>query len=76
MLKQFNLPSYDKGIDLIVQTIDDEYYPIQCKYRDDRFKTVNWTNLSTFVGQAFGISNFKSAIYVTNTFDIIPEILF
>jgi len=74
MLKQFNLPSYDKGIDLIVQTIDDEYYPIQCKYRDDKFKTVNWTNLSTFVGQAFGISNFKSAIYVTNTIDIDEEV--
>jgi len=72
--KKNNLPERDKGIDLLLETIDNEFYPIQCKYRTNENIKVNWTNLSTFVGQAFGIANFKKAIYVTNTYSIDDEI--
>jgi|688.fasta_scaffold23806_5 superfamily II DNA or RNA helicase len=74
LLKKCNLPDKDKGIDLLLITNDNEYIPIQCKFRTDKFKTVNWNNLATFVGQAFGVANFKTAIYVTNTYDINEEI--
>jgi superfamily II DNA or RNA helicase len=71
---QFNLPFTDKGIDLLLKTVDSEYYPIQCKFRSDKDVVVSWSELSTFAGQAY-VKNFGNAIYVTNTCDIDEEIL-
>lgn len=72
--EKYKLPSKDKGIDLLLKTVDDVYYPIQCKYRANEDKKVSWTELSTFAGQAF-VKDFNNAIYVTNTHDIDEEIL-
>ena len=47
------LPSKDKGIDLVLQTTDNKYYAIQCKFRQNPFDKVSWTNLATFAGQIF-----------------------
>jgi superfamily II DNA or RNA helicase len=69
------LSDKDKGIDLILETIDGEFYPIQCKFRLDTKIKISWGKLATFVGQSFGIAEFKKGIYITNTFDIDEEIL-
>jgi predicted helicase len=69
----FKLPNKDKGIDLLLETNDDEFFAIQCKFRSKVFGSINWTELSTFAGQLF-VGNFKSAIFVTNTYDINEEI--
>ena len=69
--KKLNIPSKDMGIDLVVLTNDDKYYAVQCKFRSNVNEEVAWSNLSTFVGLAFGIGkNFSKAFYVTNTFSI------
>lgn len=55
--KELNLPSQDKGIDLIGETYDGEYWAIQAKYREDESKKLTWKELSTFSGLAFGVCN-------------------
>jgi superfamily II DNA or RNA helicase len=55
LVSELNLPSTDKGIDLIAETFDGKYWAIQCKYRDDESASVTWDELSTFVGLAFGV---------------------
>ena len=73
--ENFNLPCKDMGIDLLLQTYENEYIPVQSKYRSNKFLTVSWKELSTFVGQCFGINNeFKRGVYVTNTYGINAEI--
>ena len=71
--QKYKLPDKDKGIDLFLETIDNEFYAIQSKYRSDPFSTITWTSLATFTGQLF-VNNIKKAIFVTNTFDIDEEI--
>lgn len=71
--KKFNLPTQDKGIDLLLENNDGEFFAIQSKYRSNIFASVTWGELSTFAGQLF-VGNFKNAIYVTNTYDIDKEI--
>lgn len=71
--KAYKLPSKDKGIDLILETNDNKYYAIQCKFRQNPFDKVSWTNLATFAGQAF-VGGFENAMYVTNTCSIDNEI--
>jgi predicted helicase len=73
IIKKFKLPEKDKGIDLLLETKDNEYYPIQCKFRSNINDSINWTDLSTFAGQLF-VSDFKNAIYITNTYSIEKEI--
>ena len=71
--KQFKLPDKDKGIDLLLESNDDEYFAIQCKYRSNSNDKVTWTELSTFAGQLF-VGKFKKAMFVTNTYDVDEEI--
>ena len=68
------LPSKDKGIDLLLKTVDDEYYPIQCKFRSNEDDTISWKELSTFAGQAY-VKDFNKSIYATNIHEIDKEIL-
>lgn len=75
LFKELNIPEKDKGIDLILFSNDNEYYAIQSKFRNNINNTIPWSDLSTFVGMAFGISNkFDKALYVTNIFNIDEEI--
>ncbi|ATZ80338.1 DEXDc helicase [Bodo saltans virus] len=71
--QKFKLPPKDKGIDLLLETKDNQIYAIQCKYRSKVNNSVNWTELSTFAGQLF-VNNIDKAIFVTNTYDINEEI--
>jgi hypothetical protein len=53
--QKLNLPEKDKGIDLIAETKDRQYWAIQCKYRDNEEENITWTEISTFVGLTFGV---------------------
>jgi len=76
ILKNCNIPAKDKGIDLIWQDKDDNYYAIQCKFRMNTSIKVPWKDLATFAGLSFGVGeHFKGAIYVSNTYYINREIL-
>ena len=75
LLKKLNIPDKDKGIDLVWETIDNEFYAIQCKFRTNLEITVPWKDLSTFVGLTHGVGKFFKGIYVTNTYGLNDEII-
>lgn len=67
---KLKLPNRDMGIDLLAK-IDDNYYAIQCKYRTNQSDVISWTELSTFFGLAFGLTdNIKGGFLVTNTYNL------
>lgn len=75
LIKKLNLPEKDKGIDILLQTIDNEYIPVQCKFRQKKYSKIYWSTLSTFAGQSFGLNDiFSRAIYITNIYHIDTEI--
>ena len=45
--QELKLPSKDKGIDILMM-YDNEWIPVQCKFRQDTSKTIAWKELSTF----------------------------
>ncbi len=66
--EKLNLPSQDKGIDLIAETFEGEYWAIQCKYRDDEDSSVSWDELSTFAGLSFAVcKNISFGLICTTT---------
>lgn len=76
VLEKLNLPTKDKGIDILLKYKSGEIIPVQCKFRSNRDITVSWKDLSTFVGMSFGMNNkINRAIYVTNTYNINKDIL-
>jgi len=75
LLEELNLPSRDKGIDLLAK-INDQYYPIQCKFRQDPSDVITWTELSTFYGMAFGMNDtVRRGFLVTNTYDLCQDVM-
>lgn len=72
--KELNLPSKDKGIDLLA-IIDKKYYAIQCKYRQDSNSKINWQDISTFYGLSFGMTDkIFSGYFVTNTYNLCEQV--
>lgn len=62
------IPENDIGIDLVIETHDNTYFAVQVKYRKNIEIVINWSELSTFFGLTFGISNkFEKGIFFTNT---------
>lgn len=75
LLQKLNIPTKDKGIDLVLLTKDNKYYAIQSKFRTDKNQTITWSELGTFVGMTFGISDgFSGAFFVTNISTIDDQI--
>jgi superfamily II DNA or RNA helicase len=74
--KELFLPQNDKGIDLVIQMDDMSYRAVQCKFRQDSSKIVNWNELGTFFGLSFGMDNkIQQGYLVTNTYDMCPEVI-
>ena len=74
ILKSLNLPSKDKGIDLIVQ-IDGEYFAVQSKFRQNKDTVIKWDEMATFYGLSFGVGEkIKGGLFITNTVDMCNEV--
>ena len=74
ILKSLKFPTNDKGIDMLAQ-IDNEYYAIQSKFRQDPHVCIPWNELSTFFGLSFGLHDkIKGGFFVTNTYDLCDEV--
>jgi predicted helicase len=74
--KELTLPSRDKGIDLLLQLKNGDYYAIQCKFRQNPNTIITWTEVATFFGLAFGLHNkIKGGYFVTNTYDLCEEVI-
>lgn len=75
IIDKLKLPAVDKGIDLLAK-INDKYYAIQCKFRQDPYETITWSSLSTFFGLSFGITNkIAGGFFVTNTYNLCQEVI-
>lgn len=73
--KDLSLPSKDKGIDLLIK-YDEDWFAVQCKYRQDPNTVISWAELSTFYGLSFGMNDkIKRGYFVTNTYNICDEVL-
>jgi len=74
ILTKLNLPVKDYGIDLILLTTDGKLRPIQCKFRANANTVIDWKELSTFFGLAYGVADgFDKGYFVTNTYNIIKN---
>ena len=75
LLKELNLPSKDKGIDLLIET-SDGYNAIQCKFRQNENTVINWNEVATFYGLSFGVANkIKGGMFITNTVNMCDEVV-
>lgn len=41
--KKLNLPSVDHGIDLLLQSTNNDYHAVQCKFKNDELKKLSWS---------------------------------
>ena len=74
VLKKLNLPSNDQGIDLIAETIEGNYWAIQCKYLQDEDQRLSHRAISTFVSLSTGIAENITYCLVCTTVDEYAKI--
>ncbi len=68
---KLNLGNQDYGVDLVLQDIEDQYFVVQCKYKNDESSKLNWSadkiaNLFAFCPNANGFIVFSNAIDLDN----------
>ncbi len=68
---KLNLGNQDYGVDLVLQDIEDQYFVVQCKYKNDESSKLNWSadkiaNLFAFCPNANGYIVFSNAIDLDN----------
>ena len=64
------LPTNDIGIDILLESVDGEYYPVQCKFHSDPNRAVGWKEASTFIGILNSNENFKAGYLSSNAFEV------
>ena len=65
--KKLNLGNQDYGVDLILQDVEDQYFVVQCKFKNDETSKLNWStdkiaNLFAFCPKSDGYIVFSNAI--------------
>jgi len=74
LAKRLNLPSEDKGIDLVAETKEGEYWAIQSKYREESDQSITWREISTFTGLASLCPGFSYRL-IASTTERITDVL-
>ena len=64
------IPTNDIGIDLLLESTDGDFYPVQCKYHSDPNRAVGWKEASTFIGLLNSIQHFKAGYLCSNAYDV------
>ncbi len=69
--RKLNLGNQDYGVDLVLQDIEDQYFVVQCKYKNDESSKLNWSadkiaNLFAFCPSANGYIVFSNAVDLDN----------
>jgi superfamily II DNA or RNA helicase len=64
------LPTNDLGIDILLESVDGDYYPVQCKFHSDPNRAVGWKEASTFIGILNSNENFKAGYLSSNAFEV------
>lgn len=73
--KLLKLPATDQGIDLVAETKEGEFWSVQCKYRQDTDHSLNWREISTFTGLAFGVCRGFTFGIIASTTERITHVL-
>ena len=73
--QKLKLPATDQGIDLVAETNDDEFWAIQCKYRQETDHSLTWREVSTFTGLAFGVCRGFTFGVICSTSERITHVL-
>ena len=73
--EKLKLPATDQGIDLVTETKDDDFWGVQCKYRQDPDHSLTWREISTFTGLAFGVCRGIAFGIVCSTTERITRVL-
>ncbi|UMY64368.1 MULTISPECIES: DEAD/DEAH box helicase [unclassified Flavobacterium] len=68
---KLNLGNQDYGVDLVLQDIEDQYFVVQCKYKNNESSRLNWSadkiaNLFAFCPNANGYIVFSNAVDLDN----------
>ena len=68
---KLNLGNQDYGVDLVLQDLEDQYFVVQCKYKNDESSKLNWSadkiaNLFAFCPNADGYIVFSNVIDIDN----------
>lgn len=68
---KLNLGNQDYGVDLVLKDLEDQYFVVQCKYKNDEASKLNWSadkiaNLFAFCPNATGYIVFSNAIDLDN----------
>jgi len=74
LAKRLKLPSEDKGIDLVAETKEGEYWAIQSKYREESDQSITWREISTFTGLASLCPGFSYRL-IASTTERITDVL-
>jgi hypothetical protein len=74
IVKKLDLSLTDKGIDLLIETFDDTYIGVQCKYSKNIDKKIPWGKLSTFEAIISRNNNFEAGILFSNMLEPCNEI--
>lgn len=64
------LSTNDLGIDILLESVDGEYYPVQCKYHSDPDRAVGWKEASTFIGILNSNNHFKAGYLCSIAFEV------
>jgi len=72
--QKLNMPDKDMGIDILLKNTDGKYYGVQAKFRMNKFSNIPWKDLGTFVAEARERCWLDGGIFVTNTYQINPEL--
>ena len=72
--KKLNLPATDKGIDLIAETHEGEFWAIQCKYRQNTDQQLTHTDISTFTSLTFQACKGISYALVCSTTERVTQL--
>jgi superfamily II DNA or RNA helicase len=66
--QKLKLPAIDKGIDLVAETHNGEFWAIQCKYRQNTDQQLTHTDISTFTSLTFqACKGFSFALVCSTT---------
>ena len=65
---RLNLPPADNGIDLLLRDFDDNFYAVQCKFKNDETKLLSWSGDKIANVFALG-TNCQKIIVFTNASD-------
>lgn len=69
ILEKLHMKRRDMGIDIVIETIDNKYIAVQCKYKKEtsfRKNILSWKSLSTFYALCLRTGPWEKYIVMTN----------